>query len=168
MDYQGPEEMKMRKSVLFVTVLLTVLLMIAGCGNSGSGDEGQDQDQYTLTLNVADDGKSAGIIATDADEGDFAMSGTLIIGENEKVVSLPALNDGSVTIELVRSDDLGLEEDASLEELENAGGTDAAFTIKAEGLNTTEVTPESGEYYLRVTTSKGADGAVTLSVDPIQ
>ena len=96
------------------------------------------------------------------------MSGVLIVAENEKVVSLPAMNDGIVTIELVRSDDMGLEEDASMEELENVGQATAAYTIKAEGLNTTEMTPEPGEYYLRVTTSKGADGAVTLSVDPIQ
>ena len=152
--------------IALATILMAALLMVSGCG---SGNEGNgDEKQYTLTFDIAEDGKSASIIATDADEGDFAMGGMLIIGENEKVVSRPALNEGTVTIELIASEDLGLEEDADVEDIENAGQAPASYTITAEEVNTVEVTPTPGEYYLKVTTGKGADGAVTLSVDPIQ
>ena len=161
----------MKKKLALIMVLLAMMLMIAGCGNNGSdsGDEGQkDNKKYTLVSEIAEDGKSMSIIATKADEGDFTMAGSLIIEENEKVTSLPALNEGYITIELINSEAMGLDENASGEDLQNAGSTGADYTIKAEGTEITEVTPEPGDYYVKVTTGKGADGAVTLSVLPAE
>ena len=156
----------MRKKLALMMALFAVMLMIAGCGRGGGSDD--DSKKYTLTTEIAEDGKSVSIFAYDADEGDFTMSGGLNVGGGEKVVCRPAMNEGYITIELVNSDSLGLDEDASGEDIQNVGDSKAEYTLKAEGTKTAEVTPEPGDYYVRVTTGKDADGAVTLSVEPAE
>lgn len=148
----------MKKKLALIFALLTVLLMVAGCG----GNNGEKN--YTLVSDIAEDGKSMSITANKADEGDFTMGGTLIIEANEKVACEPAMDKGSVTIELIPSEDLGLSEDADAEDIEGAADATAAFSFKAIGSDIEEETPDPGEYYVRVTADKGATGTVTLTV----
>ena len=71
---------------------------------------------------------------------------------------------GNITIDLITEADLGL--DPNLGPYASADWVACSFEV--EGAETVEATPEPGEFFVNIIAGKGADGSVTLSVEPVQ
>ena len=141
----------MRKKIIafaLIMMLAVSAFALASCGGT------------TLVGEMDDNGKEATYTASKADEGDFVMSGTLIVTEDEQIVIDSELEKGKMTIEFI-----GAEGGDSEEEIPDVESAQAAYTAYVEGTESQAVAFGAGEYMIKVTvTEKGTTGDVDIEV----
>lgn len=152
----------MKKKLMIAALAMLTVLMLAACGKD-------DGDTFTtLSQDIAEDGKSCTVEAKDAGEGDYTVSGTLIVEEGQKLQVVSDIEgDGTITLEFSTNEELdSLDGDASADELKEAADSyQPALTVKAAGseIGDHEIAP--GEYYVKATTTKGCTGTVKVTVE---
>ena len=108
-----------------VIAALSTLLFLAGCGS-------------TLTMEAAEDGKGADIVAENADDGDFMTGGSLIVDEGESLMAEYVFDQGGeMDIKLIPA--IEGQEDASASDLEEmVDESESALDMILSGSGTTE------------------------------
>ncbi len=152
----------MKKKLMIVTLAVLTVLMLAACGKD-------DGDTFTtLNQDIAEDGKSCTVEAKDAGEGDYTVSGSLIVEEGQKLQIVSDIEgDGTITLEFSTNEELdSLDGDASGDELKDAAENyQPVLTVKGAGSEIGEYEIAPGEYYVKATANKGCTGTVKVTVE---
>ena len=144
--------MRMRaKHWIVIIAALSTLLFLAGCGS-------------TLTMEAAEDGKGADIVAENADDGDFMTGGSLIVDEGESLMAEYVFDQGGeMDIKLIPA--IEGQEDASASDLEEmVDESESALDMILSGSGTTEYDVPPGDYYISVVVKGKTSGSATLTV----
>lgn len=152
----------MKKKLMIVALAVLTVLMLAACGKN------DDETFTTLSQDVAEDGKSCSIEAKDAGEGDYTVSGMLIVEEGQKLQVVSDIEgDGTITIELSTNEELdSAEMDAPADELMEATESyKPVLTVEAAGSDIANYEIAPGEYYVKSTTTKGCTGTAKITVE---
>ena len=136
--------MKKLISIILIAVMSMSMLLMTSCG-SEFGCTDNDEKHMTIT-------------AKNAGAGDYFMSGTLEVGEDEQIVIDPSLDKGSVTIEFVES------EGASNEEELPDTDTEAKYTAYLTGTNSQAASFGAGSFMVKATVTEKATGTIEINV----
>lgn len=151
----------MKKKLMVIALAVLTVLMFAACGKN------DDETFTTLKQDIAEDGKSCTVEAKDAGEGDYTVSGTMIVEEGQKLQIVSDIEgDGTITLEFSTNEELdSLDENASSDELENAANSyKPELTVEAGGSDIASYDIAPGEYYVKAITTKGCTGTVKVTV----
>ena len=145
----GFNRMKKRMIALAAAVILIIsAIALTSCGGT------------TLTGEIDENGKAATYTASKADDGDFVLSGTLIVTDDEQITIDSQLEKGSMKFEFISSE--GLDDGATAPDTEDL---DAAYTANLNGTESQAVWFGAGEYMVRATvTEGGTTGTVNIEV----
>lgn len=146
-----------KKLVLIPAVMLCAALILGGCGS----------EKLTMIVDIAEDGKSCNITADKADENGMTMSGSLIIGENDKIIITQEFEEGGeLLVQFIPQSEALQDAEAGLSELE--GAVDASNSVLdaiVSGPDAAEYYLAAGEYYLNVTPQSKTTGTATIVVE---
>lgn len=137
--------MKRRTIIALVMMLALAMIMMASCAKSEFSGDVTDEKNMTIT-------------AKNADEGDFFVTGTLAVGEDEQIAIDSALEKGEITIEFISAE--GNDNIEELPELDR----EAAYTAFISGESAQSVSFGAGEFMIKPTVTGKATGTVTITV----
>ena len=138
----------MKKKLLMVSimVLAMAMFMMTACGGSLAGE-------------IVDE-KTMNITAENAGEGDFIMTGTLVVTEDEQITIDSQLDKGGVKIEFIESAG-----DEDMEEVPDYENAEATYTANVSGIESQAVSFGAGEFMVKVTAAeKGTTGTVNVVI----
>ena len=141
--------MKKIVSIIVVAVLVVAMLSMTSCGKrefSGSIDGDKN-----MTIN-----------AVKADEGDYFVTGSLVVEDGEQIAIDTDLESGEITVKFIASDG-----EQSAEELPELDG-EATYTAYLEGTNSQAVSFGAGTFMIKPTVTKKATGTITITVQPAE
>lgn len=146
-----------KRLIVFLALAVFGLMSLTACSGGGP----------VLSADIDPDGRYADITASGAVEGDFVMSGTLNVGENDKIVISPDIEgDGSLTVQFISDEAVPEDENAESEELtEAADSAVAALEAVISGTEPSEYSIAPGSYYLRITADGKTGGSARISVE---
>ena len=140
----------MKKIAITVSVLLALVMMLAGCGQS----------EFSMVINE----DNTGVITAGGAPGDTLTAGSIILEEEDTLYIEPALEGGAeINIKLIPSTNAGI--DAEAEDLmESVDPKNAVLDVDINGTGPTECGLAPGEYMVCATVVKGGTGTVLLRV----
>ena len=141
----------MRKRLIFIVVAVVAfsMMFMTSCGKSEFGASDSSEKGMTIT-------------AQKASSGDFFLTGSLVVGEQERVAVTGNLESGSVRIELIAAP-----EEQSIDEVPELDGEAAIeFNVSADDIQFVYMDP--GSYMVRATVTEKATGTVQIDVQPIE
>ena len=140
----------MKRMVITVSVLLALVMVLAGCGQS----------EFSMVINE----DNTGVITAGGAPGDTLTAGSIILEEEETFYIEPALEGGAeINIKLIPSTNAGI--DAEAEDLmESVDPKNAVLDVDINGTGPTECGLAPGEYMICATVVKGGTGTVLLRV----
>ena len=107
-----------------------------------------------------DSDKSMTINAVKADAGDYFVTGSLVVEEDEQVAIETNLESGAITVEFIKS-----EGEQDIEELPELDG-EATYTAFLDGTNSQAVSFGAGTYMIKPTVTEKATGTIDITVEP--
>ena len=137
--------MKKLVSIILIAVLSMTMLLMTSCGSEFSGT---DNDEKHLTINA----KNAGV-------GDYFVTGTLEVDDDESIEIAPSLDKGEVTIEFISAE--GMDDPEEVPELD---GENAKYTAYVSGTDTQTVSFGGGDYMVKATVTDKATGTIQITV----
>ena len=138
--------MRKKNLILSVMVLAMAMLMMISCSSSSFGV-------------VTSDDKTMTITAENSDEGDSAVSGSLVVGADEQVTIDSNLDKGGIQLDFISSE--GFDDPEEVPDIENA---DAVYTAYVSEVESQAVQFGAGTYVVRVTVTDKANGTVEVIV----
>lgn len=137
----------MKKKTLLLSVLVLALAMIAMVSCSSS----------SLAV-VSNDDKSVTITAENAGPDDEALSGTLVIGEDEQVTIDSNLEKGGLQIEFIKNE--GEQSDEDTPDMD----AEPTYTANVSEVESQAVQFGAGTFMVKVTPAEKATGTVEILV----
>ncbi len=140
----------MKKIVVLISlsILTLAMLLMVSCGGGVtlSGDV-QDESHIVFT-------------ADKAAEGDFVMTGTLEVGEDQQILIDSALDPGAAQLEFVNNEGMD-----NMDEIPE--GAEASYTTDVSGVESQAISFGAGSYMVRVTVTEKATGTIDVQVKGI-
>lgn len=136
---------KMMRVLVTGAAAVLAAMALTACGKS----------EFTMTENTE---KRMVISATNADEGDFFMVGSLEAEEGDWIAMTSDLSKGEIKVEIIKA-----EEEQSIDKLPELDG-EAVLTGNMDGKGEVRGTVTAGSYMLKATCVKKATGTVTIEV----
>lgn len=136
-------------SIIVVAMLAVSMLAMTSCGKSEFS--GSVDDDKNMTIN-----------AVKAADGDYFVTGSLVVDEGEEVAINSNLESGAITVEFISS-----EGEQSDEELPDING-EATYTAFLEGTNSQAVSFGTGTFMIKPTVTEKATGTITITVRPAE
>lgn len=131
---------------LTIAVVVIMAFVLAGCGKSNFGV-------------VINEDLNPEITAENASVDSTGQAGTFTVGENEKVLITPDLDEGKVSVQFILFS--GAEdENASLEEITTQ---DPVLEAEVSGSDPQEYDLDAGDYMIAATVTEKATGTIVLS-----
>lgn len=141
----------MKKIILALTLVFAAALVVAGCGTTS---------EFSL---VVGDESHAVLTADNAEDGDFAMAGSLTIGEDDILYIEPGLDEGTINIKLIP--DSAIDQEADAEDVQASMDPEKAqLDLDVEGTEPIECGLPAGEYTIFATVVKGGSGSIVFRV----
>lgn len=143
-----------------ITLMLAAVLVFALTACNGGGSDSGDGSGSNVTLAATDvQEKSMTLQANKADEGDFLMTGALVVGEYEEIEVVSSLDSGSVQLEFIAAEGEG-----DIDSVPEGEG-EAEFSATATGTEAESFEMPEGSYMVRATVAeKGTAGTVQINV----
>lgn len=138
--------MKKKTIILSVLVLVLAMLAMAACSNSSFGV-------------VTNDDKTMTITAENSEKDDSAVSGTLVVGEDEQITIDSNLESGGMKLEFISNE--GFDDPEEVPDIDEA---QAAYTANVNGVESQAVMFGAGSYLVRATVTEKASGTVDIVV----
>ncbi len=135
------------KKARVITAILLLALMLTACGKSAFGMTENTEKKMTLT-------------AENAEKGAFFLTGSLEVGEGERIVITSDLSKGSIRVEILASP-----ESQSIDQLPETDG-EAVITANLVRTDSASGSVAAGTYLLKATCLEKATGTVTVEVKP--
>ena len=139
--------MKRFISIIAIMALAVSMLAMTSCG----------KEEFSGSI---DGDKNMTINAVKADDGDYFVTGSLVVEEGEQITIDTKLESGAITVEFISS-----EGEQNIDELPELDG-DAAYTAFLEGTNTQSVSFGAGTFMIKPTVTEKATGTVNITVEP--
>lgn len=174
----------MKKKIFVVISMLILVFAFTACGSNNQVEpqpdedtaqefdieaaDQADKDAPTLACDIADDGKSATITANGSADGDYLISGALIVGSGEKVVMTSQMEgEAALTMDIIPTSELEIDKDGKITDVDPILYDEVGIAVEFYGITdaTNEEQLDPGEYYVKVISQKGAKGTVKLTVE---
>lgn len=141
----------MRKRTLFVVAVIALITVLAMSSCSGGSRLGVSENTEKMMT----------IEANNAAKDDFLMTGSLVLGEKEKVAMTAELEKGGIRIELYAEP-----EEQSIDEVPDYDSMEPIIMFNASGNSSQSGELNPGEYMVKATVTEKASGTVQIDVLP--
>ena len=131
-----------RKHIITAIAVLTLIMMLAGCGKS----------EFGVVINKD---YNVEITAVNAKADSSGAAGTFSVGEGEKVLIEPAFETGSVLVQFYALDE-------ELNEGNNLPEGDPAYEIEISGTDSIECVFGQGDFLVQATVKEKASGSAVI------
>lgn len=137
--------MKRIVSIIVIAVLAVSMLAMTSCGKSELS--GQVTDEKHMTVN-----------AVNSSKGDYYVTGTLVVEENEQVVIDSKLEKGSIEVQFISAEGEG-----SIDELPETDG-EPVYKTNLSGTDSQTVSFGGGSFMIKPVVTEKATGTIEISV----
>ena len=139
----------MKRFISIIAIMAMALSMLAMTSCAKEEFSGNVESDKSMTIN-----------AVKADKGDYFVTGSLVVEEDEQITFNTNLESGAVTVELISSGD-----DENIEELPELDG-EATYTAYLDGTNTESASFGAGTFMIKATVTEKATGTIEIKVEP--
>ena len=138
--------MRKRSLLAVIMIMAVAMLVMVSCGKSSFGV-------------VTNDDKTMTITAENSENDASAVSGTLVVGEDEQITIDSNLESGGMKLEFISNE--GFDDPEEVPDIDEA---QAAYTANVNGVESQAVMFGAGSYVVRATVTEKATGTVDIVI----